>query len=151
MDAAKDEFQITGAGQRLYKPLERIEIDETKLDVMNLLEGTGLDGLLDEKTKKKIRAMRFWASIAIDVGTKSILALRLLRSDPGGRSGVETLAMAVSPKEGVALFAGSESPWPQEGPPETVATDSGAAFTEGKTARRKLRAGTTKENKTRLR
>ncbi|MBY3206846.1 hypothetical protein [Rhizobium laguerreae] len=130
LDVAKDEFQITGAGQRLYKPLERIEIDETKLDVMNLLEGTGLAGLLDEKTKKKIRAMRFWASVAIDVGTKSILALRLLRSDPGGRSGLETLAMAVSSKEGVALFAGSESPWPQEGLPETVATDSGSAFNQ---------------------
>lgn len=127
-DAAKDEFQMAGAGPRRYKPLERIEIDETKLDVMKLLEGTRLDGLLNERTKKKIRAMRFWASVAIDVGTKSILAFRLLDSDPGGRSGVETLAMAVSPKDGVALFAGSTSAWPMEGLPETVATDSGAAF-----------------------
>ncbi|MQW88323.1 Mu transposase C-terminal domain-containing protein [Sinorhizobium saheli] len=130
LDVAKDEFQMTGAGQRRYKPLERIEIDETKLDVMKLLEGTRLDGMLDEGTKKKIRAMRFWASVAIDVGTKSILALRLLDSDPGGRSGLATLAMAVSPKDGVALFAGSESPWPQAGVPETVATDSGAAFNQ---------------------
>lgn len=127
-DAAKDEFQMAGAGPRRYKPLERIEIDETKLDVMKLLKGTRLDGLLNERTKKKIRAMRFWASVAIDVGTKSILAFRLLDSDPGGRSGLETLAMAVSPKDGVALFAGSESPWPMQGLPQTVATDSGAAF-----------------------
>lgn len=127
-DAAKDEFQMAGAGPRRYKPLERIEIDETKLDVMKLLKGTRLDGLLNERTKKKIRAMRFWASVAIDVGTKSILAFRLLDSDPGGRSGLETLAMAVSPKDGVALFAGSESPWPMHGLPQTVATDSGAAF-----------------------
>ncbi|QDG93274.1 DUF2384 domain-containing protein [Rhizobium sp. NIBRBAC000502774] len=127
-DAAKDAFQMAGAGPRRYKPLERIEIDETKLDVMNLLKGTHLEGLINEQTKKKIRAMRFWASIAIDVGTKSILALRLLDSDPGGRSGIETLAMAVSPKDGVALFAGSESPWPMHGLPQTVSTDSGAAF-----------------------
>lgn len=129
-DAAKDEFQMAGAGPRRYKPLERIEIDETKLDLMKLLEGTRLEGLINEQTKKKIRAMRFWASIAIDVGTRSILALRLLDTDPGGRSGLETLAMAVSPKDGVALFAGSESPWPMHGLPETVATDSGAAFNQ---------------------
>lgn len=127
-DAAKDEFQMAGAGPRRYKPLERIEIDETKLDVMKLLKDTRLDGLINEQTKKKIRAMRFWASIAIDVGTKSILALRLLDSDPGGRSAVETLAMAVSPKDGIALFAGSESPWPMHGLPQYVCTDSGPAF-----------------------
>lgn len=100
---AKDEFQMTGAGQRRFKPLERIEFDETKLDVMKLLKGTRLDGLIDEQTKKKIKAMRFWASIAIDVGTRSILALRLLDTNPGGRSGVETLAMAVVPKDGIAV------------------------------------------------
>lgn len=129
-DAAKDEFQMAGAGPRRYKPLERIEIDETKLDVMKLLTGTRLDGLINEQTKKKIRAMRFWASIAIDVGTKSILAFRLLDTNPGGRSGLETLAMAISPKDSVALFAGSKSPWPMQGLPETVATDSGAAFNQ---------------------
>lgn len=127
-DAAKDEFQMAGAGPRRYKPLERIEIDETKLDVMKLLKGTRLDGLLNEQTKKKIKAMRFWASVAIDVGTKSILAMRILDSDPGGRSGLATLQMAVSPKDGIALFAGAESGWPMHGPPDTVATDSGSAF-----------------------
>lgn len=129
-DVAKDEFQMTGAGQRRFKPLERIEIDETKLDVMKLLKGTRLDGLIDEQTKKKIKAMRFWASIAIDVGTKSILALRILDSDPGGRSGIETLAMAVSPKGEIALFAGSECSWPMSGQPDMIATDSGAAFNQ---------------------
>ncbi len=127
-DAAKDEFQMAGAGQRRYKPLERIEIDETKLDVMNLVKGTRLEGMLNEQTKKWIKAKRFWASIAIDVGTKSILAMRILDSDPGGRSGIATLQMAVSPKDGVALFAGAESGWPMHGLPETVATDSGSAF-----------------------
>lgn len=129
-DVAKDEFQMTGAGQRRFKPLERIEIDETKLDVMKLLKGTRLEGKIDEQTKKKIKAMRFWASIAIDVGTKSILALRLLDADPGGRSGIETLAMAVSPKDDIALFAGSECSWPMSGQPGMVATDSGAAFNQ---------------------
>lgn len=127
-DAAKDEFQMAGAGQRRYKPLERIEIDETKLDVMKLLKGTRLEGLLNQQTKKKIRAMRFWASVAIDVGTKSILAMRILDKDPGGRSGLATLEMAVSPKDGFALFAGAESAWPMHGAPQTVSTDSGAAF-----------------------
>lgn len=129
-DAAKDEFQMTGAGQRRFKPLERVEFDEHKLDLMLLLKGTRLWGLLHDEAQKKIEAMRFWISVAIDVGTKSILAMRLLDSDPGGRSGIETLRMACSPKEGTALFAGSESPWPMNGKPDVVATDSGAAYNQ---------------------
>lgn len=129
-DAAKDEFQMTGAGQRRYKPLERIELDEHKLDIMMLLKGTRLWGMLHEETQKKIEAMRFWVSVAIDVGTRSILAMRLLDSDPGGRSAIETLRMACSPKEGTALFAGSQSPWPMYGLPDVVATDSGAAYNQ---------------------
>lgn len=129
-DAAKDQFQMTGAGQRRYKPLERIELDEHKLDIMLLLKETRLWETLHDETQKKIEAMRFWVSVAIDVGTRSILAMRLLDSDPGGRSAIETLRMACSPKEGTALFAGSESPWPMSGKPETVATDSGAAYNQ---------------------
>ncbi|MBY5812045.1 MULTISPECIES: hypothetical protein [Rhizobium] len=129
-DAAKDEYQMTGAGQRRYKPLERIELDEHKLDIMLLLKGTRLWGMLHDEAQRKIESMRFWASVAIDVGTRSILALRLLDSDPGGRSAIETLRMACSPKEGTALFAGSESPWPMYGKPEIVATDSGAAYNQ---------------------
>jgi len=129
-DAAKDEFQMTGAGQRRYKPLERVEFDEHKLDIMLLLKGTRLWGMLHDEAQKKIESMRFWVSVAIDVGTRSILAMRLLDSDPGGRSGIETLRMACSPKEGTALFAGSESPWPMYGKPEIVATDSGAAYNQ---------------------
>lgn len=129
-DAAKDQYQMTGAGQRRYKPLERIELDEHKLDVMLLLKGTRLWGMLHDEAQKKIEAMRFWVSVAIDVGTKSILAMRLLDSDPGGRSAIETLRMACSPKEGTALFAGSHSPWPMFGKPDIVATDSGAAYNQ---------------------
>ncbi|ASY56589.1 putative transposase [Sinorhizobium fredii] len=129
-DAAKDDFQMTGAGQRRYKPLERVEFDEHKLDLMSLLKGTRLWGVLHDEAQKKIDAMRFWCSVAIDVGTRSILAMRLLDSDPGGRSGIETLRMACSPKEGTALFAGSEAPWPMSGKPGTVATDSGAAYNQ---------------------
>ncbi|NSY99762.1 hypothetical protein G6M70_04235 [Agrobacterium tumefaciens] len=129
-DAAKDDFQMTGAGQRRYKPLERIELDEHKLDLMLLLKGTRLWGKLHDDVQKKIEAMRFWVSVAIDVGTKSILAMRILDGDPGGRSAIETLRMACSPKEGTALFAGSESPWPMYGKPGIVATDSGAAYNQ---------------------
>lgn len=127
-EVTRDEYEMTGAGQRLYKPLERIEIDEHLLDIMALLKETRLWGEIHPDTQKLVEARRFWVSVAIDAGTRCILAMRLLDSDPKGRSGLDTLRMAINPKDGVAMFAGSNSPWPMYGQPTEIATDSGAAF-----------------------
>ncbi|MDR7141945.1 hypothetical protein [Rhizobium sp. BE258] len=127
-DAAKDTYQLSKTATRKFRPLERVEMDEDKLDIIALLKGTRLWNIIHPKIQLEIEKRRFWASVAIDCGTRSILAFRLLDSDPHGRSAVETLHMAVMPKTGIVRWAGTTADWIQFGVPECVATDHGAAY-----------------------
>jgi putative transposase len=129
-EATRNEYELSKTANRKYHPLERIEMDEDKLDIMLLLQKTRLWNVLHEDVQKRVELLkdRFWASVAIDCGTRSILALRLLDRDPNGRSGVATLHMAVMPKDNIAEAAGTENSWIQFGIPQEVATDHGAAY-----------------------
>ncbi|GAK73433.1 putative transposase [Agrobacterium rubi TR3 = NBRC 13261] len=127
-EATRDKYELSKTAQRKFRPLERIEMDEDKLDIVAMLKGTRLWNVIAPEVQEQIVLQRFWASVAIDCGTRSILALRLLDSDPKGRSAVETLHMAVMPKDEYAAAAGAQSTWIQHGIPEEVATDHGAAY-----------------------
>lgn len=129
-EATRNEFELSKTANRQYHPLERIEMDEDKLDIILLLKKTRLWNVLHPDVQKRLEVQkdRFWASVAIDAGTRSILALRLLDGDPNGRSGVATLHMAVMPKDHIAEAAGTENKWIQFGIPQEVATDHGAAY-----------------------
>ncbi|AFL52367.1 putative transposase [Sinorhizobium fredii] len=129
-EVTRDKHELSKTANRKFRPLERIEMDEDKLDIIALLKGTRLWNVISPEIQEKIFLLkdRFWASMAIDCGTRSILALRLLDSDPNGRSGVATLHMAVMPKDNFAEAAGTESDWVQFGIPEEVATDHGGAY-----------------------
>ncbi|MBY5399512.1 transposase family protein [Rhizobium leguminosarum] len=132
-EATRNEYELSKTANRTYHPLERIELDEDKLDIILLLQKTRLWDVLHPDVQKKLLIWkdRFWASVAIDCGTRSILALRLLDSNPNGRSGVATLHMAAMPKDDFARTAGAESNWIQHGIPQEVATDHGAAYLDG--------------------
>ncbi len=127
-EATRDKYELSKTANRKYRALERIEMDEDKLDVVALLKGTRLWNVIAPQIQDRIVKQRFWASMAIDCGSRSILALRLLDSAPGNRSAIETLHMAVMPKDAYASFAGAEASWVQFGVPEEVATDHGAAY-----------------------
>ncbi|ANL33893.1 DDE-type integrase/transposase/recombinase [Rhizobium phaseoli] len=129
-ETARDKNELSKSANRKYRALERIEMDEDKLDIIALLKGTRLWNVISPKYQAQIELLkdRFWASVAIDCGSRSILALRLLDSNPNGRSGVATLHMAVMPKDNFATAAGTETEWVQHGIPEEVATDHGGAY-----------------------
>ncbi|WFU10297.1 hypothetical protein QA646_05415 [Rhizobium sp. CB3090] len=129
-ETARDKNELSKSANRKYRPLERIEMDEDKLDIITLLKKTRLWNVISPRYQEQIETLkdRFWASVAIDCGTRSILALRLLDSNPNGRSGVATLHMAVMPKDNFARAAGTETDWIQHGIPEEVATDHGGAY-----------------------
>ncbi|WP_077961246.1 hypothetical protein [Ensifer adhaerens] len=127
-EATRDKYELSKTANRKFRPLERIEMDEDKLDIIALLKGTRLWNVIAPAVQERIKKQRFWGSMAIDCATRSILALRLLDSDPKGRSAVETLHMAVMPKDDFAKAAGAEASWIQFGIPEEVATDHGAGY-----------------------
>jgi putative transposase len=126
--ATRDKYELSKTANRKYAPLDRIEMDEDKFDIIAMLKGTRLWNVIAEEIQEEIVKRRFWASIAIDCGTRSIMALRFLDSDPKGRSAIETLHMAVMPKDEYAKAAGTKAPWIQFGIPREVATDHGAAY-----------------------
>ncbi len=126
--ATRDKYELSKTANRKYLPLDRIEMDEDRFDIIAMLKGTRLWNVISEEIQEKIVKQRFWASIAIDCATRSILALRFLDTDPKGRSAIETLHMAVMPKEEYARAAGTKAPWIQFGIPREVATDHGAAY-----------------------
>lgn len=127
---ARDKYQLSRSANRKYRPLERIEMDEDKFDIIAFLKGTRLWNAISPKYQAQIEDLkdRFWASVAIDCATRSILAFRFLDSNPNGRSAVATLHMAVMPKDNFAQAAGAETEWIQYGIPHEVATDHGNAY-----------------------
>lgn len=130
-EAALKAHAPVGEGLTLGRPLERVEMDEWKIDLITLLTDAGLYDHLTEAEKEAIGFEklkgRLWASVAICATTKCILALRLTRS-PGTASAIETLHMALIDKGRWADAVHAQSPWCMYGLPELIVTDGGAGF-----------------------
>lgn len=125
--AAMKKFAMVANGPDVERPLQRVEIDEWKIDLHTLVEGRGvLEGLTPEQ-QDEIRRTRFWACVAIDFRTRVILGMKVA---PRVSSSLarEVLEMVVTPKAAFADAAGARSPWDQHGSPEAVVTDQGSTF-----------------------
>ena len=130
-DWAMRKFAPVGKGLDVTRPLERVEIDEFKIDLIALCIAMrrrgfftddewlalGLDG------KKK----RWWLSIAIDCASRCVLAARMSRK-PTTEGALATLEMAMIDKTEWSAAARTRSRWSQHGGIETVATDCGGPY-----------------------
>lgn len=122
-------FAISRGGLRVSRPLEIVQLDEHKVNVIRLLVRNGIWDFLHPSVKARLETKkRAWLSIAIDVYSRSILGAKLLFGAPNAVAAVATLAMVARPKEKEAQAAGTLCRWPQFGRPDQVTTDAGSSY-----------------------
>ena len=134
---AMKKMRAVSKGMEFARPLERVEMDEWKIDLLTILTQSGLlsffeadvlqeMGLMDENGAL-LRTKRWWLVVAICCRTRCILGM-ILTANPKSSSAIACLRMAMSDKGQFADAAGALSPWPFYGTPETLAVDNGSAF-----------------------
>ncbi len=124
MRAVKDGVQVS-------RPLERVEMDEHKIDLITILAQSGLLALFSEAELEMLGLndpkKRWWLVLAIDCRTRCILGM-VLTCDPRTSAALKCLRMVVSDKGQFADSVGALAPWSIFGTPEMLVTDNGAAF-----------------------
>jgi putative transposase len=129
-DAAIKKFAPVREGLRVLAPGQRVEMDEWKIDLFTLLALTSAWKMFSDKERKALKKIRIWVTVAIDVATRSILALRFSTRAPSAHSSLAALEMVVTSKEHIAEVAGAQSGWIHALVPQELVTDAGAAFIE---------------------
>ena len=129
-------FGMSRRGYQPQRPLEYVEMDEHKLDVMRLLVRSGIWEFLHPDVKRKIEEKltqtndgRVWLSVALDAYSRSVCGAKLLWGAPDGASAVATLAMVARSKEFETRLYGTATNWPQGGTAENIHVDAGASYT----------------------
>jgi len=142
--AARKKFRPVMNGISVTRPLERVEIDEWTVDVMTLMQTSGMYDLLedDEKRslglhvegeedesgkKKRKKAARWTLTAAICCATRCIVGMVLSRN-PGEEAAVQLLQMITTNKGAWTDAVGGMTPWDMHGTPELIVFDGGAAF-----------------------
>lgn len=132
-EAAMRRLRVTGSGLKpdVVRPLQRVEMDEMKIDLFASLKGSGLLDRVSEADQARLgitpKKGRWWVTVAACVATKVILGMRLSRN-PNQFSALDCLEMSLTDKTGSACAVDALSPWTMGGLPELLVTDGGSAF-----------------------
>ena len=113
---ARDRFRQVRPGPRTERPLQVVQIDHTKVDIM----------LVDDVTQACIG--RPWMTLVLDVHTRSVAGLYLSLDPPSAAGAALAVAQAVLPKISWLADRGLELAWPVHGLPEVIHVDNGAEF-----------------------
>ncbi len=125
--AARREFSLKSKGVQAEIPLERVETDENKLDVINVFASTGLLDVLPPERIRQFEKGRRWLYAYIDCATKCILSLHLAENQ-GGEAAVRSLRNVLRDKTAIARVFGCTHTWEMRGRPFSIVADHGAAF-----------------------
>ena len=98
------------------RPLEIVQIDHTKVDVI-VVEATS-----------RMAMARPWLTLAIDVHTRMVVGAYLALHEPSAVSVGVCLLNAVFPKQEFLEARALDLPWPTMGLPATILVDNGADF-----------------------
>jgi putative transposase len=114
--SAKEKFSpITGRFEADH-PLQTIQIDHTKVDLM----------LVDENSGQPIG--RPWLTLAIDIFTRMVVGFYLSFDPPSATSLAICLAVSVMDKSSWLTSLGIKGEWPVQGIPEIIHVDNGKEF-----------------------
>ncbi|MCQ1779439.1 integrase [Neorhizobium galegae] len=130
--AAMKKFAPVRQGLRIRAPGERIEMDEWKIDLHSLMAFTDVLQTLNVEQRAALKKIRVWVTVAIDVATRCILALRFSTRAPSAHSSLAALEMVVTSKEHIAEVAGALSRWHHALTPRQIFTDAGAGFIDAR-------------------
>ncbi len=127
LDAAKRRFPAVLNGVDVERPLQRVELDEWRINLQALCADLGILDKLSDRLRSEIASVRPWLCAALDCATRVVLGFKIGLT-PTTDLAIDTLEMVVSPKAPYALAAGALSREDFYGSPETIVTDQGAAF-----------------------
>ncbi|MCF3948702.1 transposase family protein [Acidiphilium iwatense] len=103
-------------GLRPIRPLQIVQVDHTKVDIM----------LVDDVTRACIG--RPWLTAVLDVHTRMVVGLALSLDPPSAAVAGLAVTHAVLPKEEQLADIGINLIWPTHGIPEIIHVDNGAEF-----------------------
>jgi putative transposase len=130
LPAAMKRFLMVANGPDVERPLQRVEMDEWRIDLMTFIQDAGvLEGLSPEQ-QEELRKKKYWVCVAIDVATRVVLGMKVA-AGVSAELAIETLEMVVTPKRRYADAVGAGSEWEYHGSPESIVHDQGAAFMAG--------------------
>lgn len=131
LEYARRKHAPVGIGLTLTRPLQRVELDTWKIDLISLLTDSGLLNFLSDKEKEHLgligKAKRWWLTVAMCATTRCILAMRLSRS-PSGQATIQTLDMMMQDKGIWSDAVGSLSSWHMRGHTPFIYTDCGSEY-----------------------
>jgi putative transposase len=126
--------QMRQTGQGIFalaRPMQRVEVDEHKIDLISIFKEEGLLEFFSADERKRLgldgKKGRWWCTVAMCATTRCIVGMRLSRT-PSRCSALETLQMMMVDKGEWADAVHAVSPWNMYGTPELVVTDCGSAF-----------------------
>ncbi|MCL7466745.1 DDE-type integrase/transposase/recombinase [Phaeovulum sp. NW3] len=131
IDYARKKFAPVGNGLELTRPLERVDIDEHRVDAITLMASAGLEQYL---TPEELEALgldgknkRWLITVAICATTRCIVGMTITR-EAKGSAATQVLQMIVQDKGKWANSVAALGSWDMHGRPEKVVTDNGPAF-----------------------
>lgn len=127
LDAANNYFSLSDDGVRAAFPMQRIEIDEWKIDVSTLFETTAVVDMLDEDLRKKIPKGRRWLTLALDCATRCVVGIKI-SDEPQAGSVVQVIEQLTRDKTDIAEAFGCACAWPMGGNPHEIVHDNGNAL-----------------------
>ncbi len=113
---ATDRFGQVKGGLRTERPLQVVQIDHTKVDIM----------LVDDVTRACIG--RPWLTLVLDVYTRMVVGLTLSLDPPSAAGTALAVTQAVLPKAEWLKDRAIPLPWPAHGLPDLIHVDNGAEF-----------------------
>ena len=131
LEYARRKYGPIGVGLNLTRPLQRVELDTWKIDLISILADAGILQWLDDEDKKLLgltgEKKRWWLTVAMCATTRCILAMRLSRS-PSGQATIQTFDMMMQDKGIWSDAVGSLSSWHMRGYTPFVYTDCGSEY-----------------------
>lgn len=131
IEAARKKFAPVGTGILLTRPLQRVEMDTWKVDLISLLTDSGLLHFLSDEEKISLgltgKKKRWHLTVAECATTRCILAMRLSRN-PNAQATIETIDMITRDKGIFSDAVGALTPWHMRGTPPYIYTDCGSEY-----------------------
>jgi len=131
VEKARRLFSPIGTGLDLTYPLQRVELDTWKVDLISLMTEAGLIPYLSDDEKKALgftgQKKRWHLTVAICATTRCILAMRLSRT-PTAQATISTLDMMMCDKGYWTDAVGALRPWDMGGTPTLIVTDLGSEY-----------------------
>lgn len=127
LDAAKKHFAMVQNGVDVERPLQRVEIDEWRINLQALCADLGILDKLSDKLRSEIETVRPWLCAALDAATRVCVGFKIALT-PTADLALDVLEMIVTPKLPYALAAGANSRVEFCGSPERIIHDQGSAF-----------------------